>query len=151
VPLAARDGRDRVVECCRPPTGGPVRSDRKEQTFFPSLSTAAEGSGDRGGSCSPGGWGDDKTGSGTRETPRRARSPPPTLGAPGKPPSSALGDTAANEQSSSLTVSSLGLKAVILEVLEGHEDDAAHLHESPEGQQRAPAGRESSSRTRSHQ
>ena len=35
----ARDGRDRVVECGRPPTGGPVRSDRKEQTFFPSLSS----------------------------------------------------------------------------------------------------------------
>jgi hypothetical protein len=33
----ARDGRDREVECGRPPTGGPVLSDRKEQTFFPSL------------------------------------------------------------------------------------------------------------------
>jgi hypothetical protein len=33
----ARGGRDLVVECGRPPTGGPVRSNRKEHQFFPSL------------------------------------------------------------------------------------------------------------------
>jgi hypothetical protein len=35
----ARDARDRAVECCLQQTGCPVRSNRKEHMFYPSLSS----------------------------------------------------------------------------------------------------------------